>query len=135
MPNLATAYTRTLYSDPSSNDYPVREDQPLPVAQGGIRTTPDWRVTSAANAAGTVTVPAPTYPGEANQVSRLVWSYRSDPTGGNIVVMDGSTTLLDFDITSAGPGFIWFPTGWTITPQSALTLTIHAGGGTAVGKA
>jgi hypothetical protein len=92
------------------------------------------RVTSSAGEDGVVTVAAPATAGEANQFSGIVWSYSADPTGGRIVITDGGTTVFDIDITTGGPGFIWFPTAMTMSPNQATVLTIYDGGGVLVGK-
>lgn len=98
-----------------------------PVAQK--RTS---QVTSAANTAGQSTITA-----DAEQfwvLDHLVWSYSADPTGGQITVVAGSTTLLDVRITVGGAGFI--PCGGMFhtdtygkaVKNEDLVVTIAAGG-------
>ena len=134
MANLATGYVRSLVTDPSGNDQFVRYDQPFPTAAGGFPASVDNFVVSSAGEAGTVTLPAPPL-GQAWQFAGIWWSYSDTPTGGNIVVKQGSTTLMNFDITAGGPGFIGFPSAWTILDNTTLVMTIADGGGVLVGKA
>lgn len=62
-------------------------------------------------------------------------SYSAAPTGGRLLVQDGAATVLDVDIIAGGPTPIPLPAnGITGTPGNAMTVTLAAGGGTAVGK-
>lgn len=133
MPNLATVYSRELYSDPDGNDFPVTTTRPFPTAPGGLPSTSSNMVVSSAASDASVIKPAPVLGYEANQFAGFWWSYSDTPTGGQILILDGSTTILDMRITAAGPGFIPFASAWTITPNSALTITIKSGGGSVVG--
>ena len=134
MPNLATNFARLLVTQPDNSDLQVRYDQPLPTSAGGFPASVDNFVVSSAGEAGTVTLPAPPV-GQAWQFAGLWWSYSDTPTGGNILVKQGSTTLMNFDVTAGGPGFIGFPAAWTILDNTTLVLTIADGGGVLVGKA
>ncbi len=64
---------------------------------------------------------------------QVIWSYSADPTGGRLQIKDGSTVLVDFDITKGGPGFMPL-SGIVSTRNSALSAVLAAGGAGIVGK-
>lgn len=92
-------------------------------------------VVSGANAAGVITI-------AADAAARFVLhylnvSYSAVPTGGRITVTDGGTTIVDLDITVAGPVVVSL--GGAGGAQGAgknraLVATIAAGGAAIVGK-
>jgi hypothetical protein len=57
------------------------------------------------------------------------WSYSAAPTGGGVVILDGATTVKQYDITAAGPGFIHFPGVMWNSAGNSLTITLLDGGG------
>jgi hypothetical protein len=67
-------------------------------------------------------------------ISGIAWSYSATPTGGNLQVIDGTTTILSLDVTAAGPGFLQFNPPLKNTAGAALTVTLAAGGGVVAGK-
>jgi hypothetical protein len=86
-----------------------------------------------ANAAAAVTYAA--VPGFSHCVSGLMWSYSGAPTGGNIKVEDGSgNTVFSLDISSAGVGFLPFSPAKRGAANTAMIVTLAAGGGGVVGK-
>lgn len=76
------------------------------------------------NAAAIITLAA--VAGQRNIVEAIQWSYSAAPTNGRLTVVDGVTTVLDIDITAAGPGGF----GLTIpgSVNSAVVITLAAGG-------
>ncbi len=69
-----------------------------------------------------------------NGVSGLAVSYSATPTGGNVQIADGAAVVFDLDITSAGPTVIHFPALMVGSPNTAMTLTLAAGGSGIVGR-
>ena len=68
-------------------------------------------------------------------IDTLEWSYDAAPTGGRLTAVYGSTTLLDVNITTGGPGQMQWPSGLTNnTKNEALVVTLASGAGTVVGK-
>jgi hypothetical protein len=65
----------------------------------------------------------------------VAWSYSGDPTGGNLKIEDGSgTTVFSVDVTSKGPGFFLFPEPLRGAANTALIVTLAAGGSGVSGK-
>jgi hypothetical protein len=66
----------------------------------------------------------------------LAWSYSGgDPTGGNLKIEDGSgNVVFSMDITSQGAGFVPFPEAMHGTGNTALIITLAAGGSGVTGK-
>jgi hypothetical protein len=89
-------------------------------------------VTGSAGLAATITITGQT--GRPTILSQVDWSYSSAPTGGNIKVQDGSTTIWEVDVTAAGPGFKTFTPPLSITPGANMVITLAAPGGAIVGK-
>lgn len=62
----------------------------------------------------------------------FVWSYGATPTGRLLIEAPVGNTLIDFDITAAGPGVL---VPELICPQGAtLRATLYDGGSGVVGK-
>lgn len=73
--------------------------------------------------------------GISHVISGIAWSYSGAPTAGNLKVEDGSgTTVFSVDITAAGPGFIPFSTPLKGTANTAMIITLAAGGSGVSGK-
>lgn len=73
--------------------------------------------------------------GLSHAISGVAWSYNADPTGGNLKIEDGSgTTVFSVDITSKGPGFFLFPEPLRGSANTALIVTLTAGGASVTGK-
>lgn len=88
----------------------------------------------AANTAAVVTYAAGGA-GVAHTISGVAWSYNADPTAGNLKIEDGSgTTVFSVDITSKGPGFFLFPEPLRGSANTALIITLAAGGASCTGK-
>jgi hypothetical protein len=86
-----------------------------------------------ANTAAVVTYNA--VAGRQHVISGVAWSYDTDPTGGNLQVEDGAgSTVFSVDITSKGPGFIPFPDGKRGSVNTAMVVTLAAGGAGVTGK-
>lgn len=88
---------------------------------------------TASNAAAVVTVAAAAT--KCHAISGLAWSYSGSPTSGMVKIEDGSgTTVFSLDITAAGPGSVLFGKPMRGTVNTALIVTLAAGGGGVVGK-
>lgn len=72
--------------------------------------------------------------GVAHAISEVNWSYSAAPTGGGLVIADGSDTILTIAITAAGPGQLTFPRGKRGHSGRAMTITLASGAGAVVGK-
>ena len=87
----------------------------------------------ASNTAAVVTYAAAE--GLSHVVSGILWSYSTSPTGGNLKIEDGAgNTVLSFDITSAGPGFLPFEPFKKGTANTAMIITLAAAGSGCAGK-
>lgn len=104
-------------------------------------------VTSATRAAASANVHAPasntaaviTYAaggaGVSHTLGGVAWSYSGVPTSGNLKIEDGSgTTAFSVDVTAAGPGFIPFTPALKGTANTAMIITLAAGGSGVTGK-
>jgi hypothetical protein len=90
--------------------------------------------TPAANTAAILTYAA-AGAGVSHCLSGLAWSYNADPTGGNLKVEDGAgNVVFSLDITSKGPGFVAFPQPKKGTANTAMIVTLAAGGASVTGK-
>lgn len=127
-----TYFTAGMYMDPANGGWFDQLNQPHPVSPGGVPANPGYLAISGSNAAGVISLPAPPA-GYAWLLTGIYWSYSDTPTGGNLTVNDGSDQF-DIDITTSGPGFVMFNTGFIFATSQAVTITIHAGGGSVVGK-
>src|SRR5262249_33890385 len=68
-------------------------------------------------------------------LSGVAWSYSGTPTNGNLKIEDGSgNTVFSMDITAAGAGFLPFVPPKKGTANTALILTLAAGGVGITGK-
>jgi hypothetical protein len=74
--------------------------------------------------------------GVSHVIDTVAWSYSGgDPTGGNLKIENGSgQTIFSVDITSQGPGFFPFPRPKKGTANTALIITLAAGGSGITGK-
>lgn len=64
-------------------------------------------------------------------LSRIIFGYSADPTGGGLTVTVGGTDVLSFPITKGGPG----PFGVHIVAgHNAVTITLASGGGGVTGE-
>lgn len=86
--------------------------------------------TSNANAAAVITVPAPGA-GLALQLNQLSFSYSGAPTNGLLTIQQGAAIAHRLTITSSGAGPVI--TGVKITANTAMTITLAAGGAGIVG--
>jgi len=68
-------------------------------------------------------------------ISGIAWSYSSAPTGGNLKIEDGSgNVIFSVDITAAGFGQISFQPPKTGSVNTAMIITLTAGGSDISGK-
>jgi len=107
----------------------------LPINKATIDREPQTRAvdTPAADTAAVVTLGADD--SECHVITGIEFSYSEMPTGGRLtVVCGGSTTILDVDITSSGPGPLKWPHGLhnAGTKGEAVVVTLAAGGGTSL---
>jgi len=72
--------------------------------------------------------------GEIHVIDQITWSYSAAPTGGRLTVAINSVTVLDIDITSAGPGSIQFTRGLHGIDNQAVVVTLASGAGSVAGK-
>jgi hypothetical protein len=71
----------------------------------------------------------------AHCVGQITWSYNGAPTGGNLKVEDGSgNVIFSMDITAAGPGQATFSPPKKGTANTAMIVTLAAGGSGVSGK-
>lgn len=88
----------------------------------------------AADTAAVITKSAPTGT-NVNVLGGVFWSYDADPTGGNLKIENGSgTTVFSIDITTGGAGFFPFDPPMKGDVETALIITLAAGGGAVSGK-
>ena len=89
--------------------------------------------TPAVNTAAVLTYAA--VPGQSHHIDGLVWSYAGGtPTGGNLQITDGGSVVFSMDITDQGAGFIPFSRPKRGSVNSALVITLTAGGSGVTGK-
>ena len=70
-----------------------------------------------------------------HHVHKVVWSYSSIPGGGRLHIKDGSTVLVDVDITVAGKDELTFtPEIRSKDPNTAMEIKLYAGGLLVTGK-
>ena len=127
-----TYTTAGMYMDPANNGWLDQLNQPHPVSPGGISRNPSQQATAASNTSVVITLPAPGA-GYAWLLTGVYWSYNGTPTGGNLTANDGSDQF-DIDITTGGPGFVPFNTGFIFATGQAVTITLAAGGSGVTGK-
>ena len=87
----------------------------------------------AANTAAVVTLGAPGA-GRYNVIASVEWSYDDDPTGGSLVITDGAITVFTQYITTGGPGFFQWVPPKRFGTNSAVTITLAAGGAAVTGS-
>jgi len=90
-------------------------------------------ITENAATAASVTMADPG-DGYRNVIQGVAWSYSAAPTGGGLVITDGTTTLFSVAITAAGVDSLIFPGGFTPGASKALVVTLASGAGAVVGK-
>ncbi len=89
----------------------------------------------AANTAAVVTYPAVAAKNNgvvnmSNVIGKVVWSYNGTPTGGSLKIEDGSGNIVfgPHYITAGGPGDITFDSPKKGSADTALIVTLAAGG-------
>lgn len=128
-------------------DAAVANANPVPISDAGGSVTVDGTVeandtprafatgkthTPAADTAAVVTLAA-AGASVSNVIRGIAWGYSEAPTGGSLKIEDGAgTTVFYLPITAAGPGFI--PVFGKGSANTALVVTLAAGGGTCVGS-
>ena len=93
-------------------------------------TSTAWHHSPASNTAAVLTFAA--VPNCRQAVYKIIWSYDSDPTGGQLTVTTGGEVLFQVDVTVGGPGFI--PILVTGKLNQNLVITLAAGGAGVSGK-
>lgn len=93
---------------------------------------PNATGTAAANTAVALTFAA--LAGRSHAMHSIEWSYSGAPTGGSLSITDGGTTVFQTDIAAAGPGTITFKPPRKAKQNSAVVVTLAAGGAGVVGK-
>jgi hypothetical protein len=89
--------------------------------------------TPSSNAAATLNYAAAA--GTNHCLGQVTWSYSGTPTGGNLKIEDGSgNTVFSMDITAGGPGNIVFGPPKRGSANTALIITLAAGGSGVSGK-
>lgn len=98
-----------------------------------FRVTSADTATAAANTAVALTYAA--VAGRQHVIGDLIVSYSGAPTGGNLKVEDGSgNTVFQVDIVAAGPTILPLELPRMGSPNTALIVTLAAGGSGVVGK-
>lgn len=101
--------------------------------RGYVRSSTGDTHAPASNTAAVLTYAA--VAGRKHVLDALVWSYSGTPTGGNLKVEDGSgTTVFSMDVTAAGAGFVEFHLPLSGRENTALIVTLAAGGSGVSGK-
>jgi hypothetical protein len=72
--------------------------------------------------------------GKVNCLGGVYWSYNATPTNGNLQIADGANVIVNIDITAAGAGFLPFTPPKKGSVNTALTITLAAGGAGVSGK-
>ncbi len=114
----------------------------LPLAWDDIDVaTPSSNTAAVVTYAAAGTVPQPTVPGVvppptglSHVISGIDWSYSGNPTGGNVQVTDNGDVVFNLDITNGGPGQLIFWPPRQGQPNTAMVITLAAGGGGISGK-
>ena len=103
-----------------------------------MRTPPDinvkwkWSVHSpAANTAAVVSLAAAD--GIYQVVAAVVWSYDNTPTGGSLIITDGTTTIT-IAIVDQGAGKLELKRPFAGAKGAGVTITLAGGGGGVTGK-
>jgi len=65
-------------------------------------------------------------------VEGVAWSYGGQMAGARLLIEDGTSIVFDIDIPTQGWGYI--PVSKRGSPNTAMTITLTAGGGGIVGK-
>jgi hypothetical protein len=108
--------------------YPLYYTEGAPI----LGTTSDV-ATSSTNAAAVVTYAADYY--GRHSIEGVAWSYDATPTGGLLTIENASgNVVFSGSITAAGPGFFNFEEGLLGSINSAMIITLAAGGSGVVGK-
>lgn len=112
---------------------PLVEVTALPAQLSVTASTGDVHA-PASNTAAVVTYAA-AGAGVAHVISGVAWSYDLDPTGGSLKIENGSgSTVFQVAVTSKGPGFFVFPQPKKGSANTALIITLAAGGSGVTGK-
>lgn len=107
-------------------------DAPGNPAPGQQPSTPVYDA-PAANTAAVVTIAA--VAGQRHRITGLGYSYSASPTGGNLLITDGGTTIVDIDVTSSWEVWAMLPPGGIeCGTNSAVVVTLAAGGAGISGK-
>lgn len=72
--------------------------------------------------------------GVSHVLGGVAWSYSGTPTGGNLKIEDGATTVFSIDVTVSGPGVVYLDPPLQGTANTALVVTLAAGGDGVSGK-
>lgn len=92
-----------------------------------------WQTTSGTNSPLSLAVNAT----QGMFLKTIIWSYApgsaSGTASGTCTVADGSTTIINFDITNSGPGMMFFPSTTTFNHATG-TVNLSAGGVGTTGK-
>ena len=87
----------------------------------------------AANTAAVVTYAADASRGHV--ITGIAWSYSAAPTGGSLKVENGAgSTVFSVSVTAAGPGEYIFPVPKLGSVNTAMIITLAAGGASVTGK-
>ena len=89
--------------------------------------------TAAVNTAVTLTIVHSLL--QAIRLKTLSWSYSAAPTGGLVTVVCNAVTILQLDVTAAGPGFADLgPAGLECQNNFDVTVTLAAAGAAVAGR-
>jgi hypothetical protein len=125
--NSGSPYFRA-FVDPATLQF-----EPYVKIDGAAASTGDVSA-PASNTAAVITYAA-AGAGVSHVISGIAWSYSAAPTGGNLTIEDGSgTTVFTMDITSSGAGFIPMVLPKRGTANTAMIVTLAAGGSAVTGR-
>ncbi len=112
-------------------DTDVSGTNPVPSREIPTAFDADLYDAPAANTAAEVEIAA-AGAGVCTVIRGIAWSYSAEPTGGNLKIEDGATTVFSLDI--ATPGAVFVPVFGKSSANTALTVTLAAGGDDVSGK-
>ena len=90
--------------------------------------------TPAADTAGTITLAAGS--GVYNVIGQVYYSYSASPTGGSVVIKDGTADVVfNADVIASGPGcFTFDPPMKATATNKVMSVVLAAGGESVAGK-
>jgi hypothetical protein len=114
---------------------------PVAVAAGSgagstpVQETPLTPVSATAAANNAVVVTVNGVAGLTQRLAALSWSYSAAPAGGSLTVVVNAVTVVQLDITAAGPGSLPLAQGGLICQAGQnVVVTLAAAGAAVIGR-